>query len=182
DKGSLNIDLDENETKNVKLGNESLGNYFNSGKIVNDFSIHINQKGSEKPDIQSKNYVSVKDAKLGNQKVNLETSLNLKFNKDGIELDSIEEAHKPIDIKTSQNGVEFFINGATYFPEMKNMIKKAKESIDLETYMFHNDSAGNTTAYLLAKKASGLDPNNEKVQINSNKGVNVRVIFNSWKG
>jgi phosphatidylserine/phosphatidylglycerophosphate/cardiolipin synthase-like enzyme len=184
-KGKVKIDLDENETKSVKLGNESLGNYFKEGKILTDFSLHLTQKGSEKPTVEAKNYVYIQDAKLGDQKVNLATSLSLNFDKDtGITLDAIEEKQAPININTSENGVELFINGATYFPEMKNMINKAKESIDLETYMFHNDSAGNSTAYLLAKKAAGLEAQEGKPDIvaNSANGVKVRVIFNSWQG
>lgn len=186
-RGKIGIDLDEKETQGVNLGGESLGNYFNSGKILDDFSVYSirSLEPLEKPNIQSKNYVYIQDAKMGDQKVNLATSLQLSFDeKNGITLEALEENTAPLKIDSTKNGVEFFVNGKQYFPEMQKMIKEAKDSINLETYMLHNDPSGNKVAYMLAKKAAGLDPEDDKVNISkeSPQGIKVKVLFNSWQG
>jgi len=184
-KGNLDINLDENETKNINLDNETLSNYFQSGKIINNFSVYINQKQNEKPNVKSKNSVSVRDAKLGDQTVDLATSLKLDFDsKHGIQLSTVSPEYTPLNLNTSKNGVELFINGQEYFPEMKDMIKKAKNAIDLETYNLHDDSTGKEIAYLLAKKAAGLDIGNKTIipDLKAKNGVKVKLLFNSWKG
>jgi len=183
-RGKIGINLDEQETSKVKMGHESLGNYFSSGKILDDFSVYTTQnKSSEIPQVQSKNYVYIQDAKIGDKKVDLETSLSLSFDpKEGIKLEDIGTDDKPLDMNTTKNGVELFVNGSQYFPEMQKMIKDAKESVNLETYMLHDDSSGQKAMYLLAKKAAGLEATEGKVKIESKKGLDVRVIFNSWQG
>lgn len=185
-RGKIGINLDETETSKVKIGGESLGNYFSSGKILDDFSVYSNRKSpSENPNIQSKNYVYVQDAKIGDQKVDLETSMQLTFDpKEGIKLDSIEVDDSPVKLHTSKNGVEFFVNGSQYFPEMQKMIKEAKESVNLETYMLHNDPSGKKAIYMLVKKAAGLSPEENKVMFSPENpnGIRVNVMFNSWKG
>ncbi len=186
-KGKIKIDLDEKETKNVNLGGESLGSYFQSGKVLNDFSVYTNRKSPEQqPEIKSKNYVYIQDAKLGAQTVDLASSLELGFDKEnGLSFEPIEEDDNiPLEKKASKNGVEFFVNGKQYFPEMQKMIREAKESLDLETYMLHNDASGNKAMYMLAKKAAGLEPvdNEVKYSPQSPDGIKVKVMFNSWQG
>lgn len=183
-KGELNIHLDEAEAKKVKVGHETLSDYVQSGTIKNDFSLHIQQKPGEKPQIQNQNFVAIKKARLGGQEVDLETSLKLDFDpQNGIKLDFMEPDLAPLDLNPTHNGVEFMVNGTEYFPKMKKMMAEARDSIDLETYMLHDDPAGQEIAYILARRAAGLDASAGKgLAAHSPDGVKVRFIFNSWKG
>ena len=73
-------------------------------KILNDFSVYSirNLVPLEKPNIQSKNYVYIQDAKMGDQNVNLASSLVLNFDeKNGISLEPIpEETKGPFSVRT----------------------------------------------------------------------------------
>ena len=183
--GTLGIKLDEKETAGIKLNNETLSNYFKSGEVRDNFSIYVKQGQNKTPEIKSKNSVFIKDAQLGDQKADLVTRLKLNFDpKEGIQLTTIEPKYSPLNLTTSNNGVEFFVNGKEYFPQMKEMIKNAKSSINLETYEFHDDPSGREAAYLLAQKAAGIATANTNIKWDpkSKDGVEVKVIFNSGMG
>lgn len=185
--GKININISEKEAINVKVGKEVLGHYLKSAEIENEFDIKINQDGNSKPDIQSKNTLNIKNASFDGkiEKVNISTDLSLKINdKDGITLEPIKQLEKDFKIKTSNNGIQPIIGGANFFNEMSNMIKDAKESVNLETFELKDDKTSNKLTYMLIKKAAGLDTDENKVNISkiSSKGIDVKIIFNSWQG
>ncbi|MEZ0374337.1 MAG: phosphatidylserine/phosphatidylglycerophosphate/cardiolipin synthase family protein, partial [Candidatus Sericytochromatia bacterium] len=184
--GHVEVKLNESETANIKLGNDRLSDFVKSGTIDGDFSLYTNKQPGKTPEIQSRSQVRVKNADLGDgQKADLETALKLDFDgTNGIKLDTLDHDYQPLHLHPSQNGVEFFVNGTEYYPEMKKLISSAKESVALETYMFTNDAVGRELADLLARKAAGLDPAAQapKMGKDTSKGVDVRFVFNSWKG
>lgn len=184
--GHVEVKLDEHETPNIKLGDDRLSDFVASGTIQGDFSLYTRQEPGKSPQIQSASHVKVKDADFGNgQKADLETDLKLDFDSaNGIRLDTAKRDYQPLNLRPSTNGVEFYVNGKDYYPEMKKMISAAKTSVDLETYMFTDDPVGREIADLLARKAAGLDIASKTPQLgkDTGKGVDVRFIFNSWKG
>lgn len=182
--GQLNIDLDSNETQAVKMGNESLENYFNSGQIESDFSMFTTRKPGEKPEVLSHQHVSIKNAQIGSQQVDLETSLKLEFNEEnGFSLiPESAENYQALQLSPEKSGVELLIDGSNYFKEMKTLINDAEESIHLETFEFKNDAIGQEVAYLLAQKAAGLSPDSPINSSTISDGVDVKFIFNSKHG
>lgn len=184
--GHVEVQLDESETPGIKMGNDRLTDYLRSGTLQGDLSLYVKQEPGKAPEVQSRSQVKVKDADLGNgQKVDLETSLRLDFDQaNGIRLDTLDPSYETIKFRPSQNGVEFYVDGKEYYPEMKRLIQNAKESIALETFMFTEDTTGHEIADLLARKAAGLDTQASAVQMGKQtaNGVDVRFIFNSWKG
>jgi phosphatidylserine/phosphatidylglycerophosphate/cardiolipin synthase-like enzyme len=184
--GQLELHLDATETPKVKLGQEHLSDFLKSGTLISDFSLLLNQQPGQLPDVKAHSKVEVQNADLGQGKpVDLKTSLQLAFDSEnGIRLETLQNRYKPLEIQTSQNGVELFVDGKEYFPQMKNLLANAKQSIDLETFMFTEDDTGKEIADLLAAKAAGLAINNPSTRLDSQtpEGVGVRFIFNSWKG
>lgn len=67
---------------------------------------------------------------------------------------------------TKKNKVDLLINGEQKFPEVINALKKAKEHIHVEYYIFNDDSIGNIIADLLIKKAK--------------EGIKVRFIYDDY--
>lgn len=187
--GTVQVNLDEKETPEIKMGHDRLTDYLKSGTFEGDISLYTHQAPGKTPEVQSRSQVRVKQADLGNgQKVDLETSLRLDFDAaNGIRLDTLDHDYPPLKIKTTNNGVEFFVDGKEYYPEMKRLIGSAQESIALETFMFTEDAAGRELAGMLARKAAGLAPAEARLapaeaRLAQTKGVDVRFIFNSWKG
>ncbi|MEK7433690.1 MAG: phosphatidylserine/phosphatidylglycerophosphate/cardiolipin synthase family protein [Cyanobacteriota bacterium] len=185
--GQLEINLDESETSKIKVGKEVLGHYLKSGTIENNFSLFIKQDKDKKPDIESKNTVSIKNASLDGvkNKVSIETDLSLSFSdSEGMTLETIKEPQEDFRIKTSNNGIKPIIGGANFFNEMSTMIQNTKESINLETFELKDDWSGNKVAYMMIKKSAGLETDDNKVSLDklAPKGVDVKVIFNSWQG
>lgn len=168
--GQVEVQLDANETPAVKLGHDRLSDFLKSGTLVSDFSMLLKQAPGQLPEVKAHSKVEIKQADLGQgQPVDLKTSLQLAFDSEnGIRLETLQHRYKPLETQTSQNGVELFVNGKEYFPEMKKLISSAKTSIDLETFMYTEDEVGKEIATLLAQKAA--------------EGVKIRFIFNSWKG
>lgn len=168
--GRVEVQLDASETPEIKLGHDRLSDFLKSGTLVSDFSMLLNQAPGKLPEVKANSKVEIKQADLGQgQPVDLKTSLQLAFDSEnGIRLETLQHRYKPLETQTSQNGVELFVNGKEYYPEMKKLISSAKTSIDLETFMYTEDEVGKEIAALLAKKAA--------------EGVNIRFIFNSWKG
>jgi cardiolipin synthase len=73
-----------------------------------------------------------------------------------------EEALPPHVMRTPDfapgNEIRYLIDGTEAYPEMIKAIEQARENINLESYIFHNDSTGRRIAKLLIKKAKdGLD-------------------------
>ncbi len=168
--GRVEVHLDASETPAIKLGHDHLSDFLKSGNLVSDFSMLLNQSPGKLPEVKAHSKVEIKQADLGQgQPVDLKTSLQLAFDSEnGIRLETPQHRYTPLETQTSQNGVELFVNGKEYFPEMKKLISSAKTSIDLETFMYTEDEVGKEIAALLAQKAAD--------------GVNIRFIFNSWKG
>lgn len=184
--GHVEVKLDEKETPEVKLGGDRLSDFVASGTLQGDFALYTRQQAGKTPEIQSTSHVKVKDADFGNgQKADLETDLKLDFDPvNGIRLDTADRNYQPLKLRPTTNGVAFYVNGSQYYPEMKKLIGAAKDSIALETYMFTDDPVGREIADLLARKAAGLSPQAGSPQLakDTAKGVDVRFIFNSWKG
>ncbi len=168
--GRVEVQLDASETPAIKLGHDRLSDFLKSGTLVSDFSMLLKQAPGKLPEVKAHSQVEIKQADLGQgQPVDLKTSLQLAFDSEnGIRLETQQHRYTPLESQTSQNGVELFVNGKAYFPEMKKLISSAKTSIDLETFMYTEDEVGKEIAALLAQKAAD--------------GVNIRFIFNSWKG
>jgi phosphatidylserine/phosphatidylglycerophosphate/cardiolipin synthase-like enzyme len=182
--GNMQVHLDEKETAAIQLGGESLGHYLHSGTLNNQFSLYLNQAPGQPPAIQSQSALRIPDAKVGDQTVDLKTALKLRYDPaQGIQLETLQPAYEPLNLQTSANGLELYVNGSEYFPEMKRLMGAAQESIDLETYMLHNDPAGHEIAAILARKAAGLSAEGPvQRDAQAPDGVGVRFIFNSWKG
>lgn len=168
--GQLAVHLTAQETPKVKLGHDRLSDFLKSGTLVSDFSLLLQQKPGGTPTLAAHSEVSIQAADLGQgQPVDLKTALQLSFDgENGIVLDPQQHDYPPLKTQTSHNGVELLLNGQEYFPAMKKLIQGAKTSIDLETFMYTDDAVGQEIAALLAQKAA--------------EGVQVRFIFNSWKG
>ena len=183
--GKITLDLDETETPNIRLGHDKLSDFMQSGTLNSDFSLYLKQEVGKNPEIENQSELNISNANLGSgQTVDLHTSLRLKFDpQTGLELDPVDYDYAPLRPNTTANGVEFFVNGEDFYPEMKQMIANAHESIALETFMFMDDEVGHELATLLARKAAGLEPKGPlKVSKDSPDGVDIRFIFNSWKG
>lgn len=167
--GQLGIHLSPEETQQIRMGHDQLSYYMRSGDLRSDFSLHYQQQPGQAPQLESHSEVSIDNADLGGgQKVNMRTALKLRLDDSGIHLDPADHDYSPLQIQTSDNAVQLYINGSEYFPEMKSMIRAARESVHLETFMFTEDAQGRELALELARKAS--------------EGVPVRFIYNSWKG
>lgn len=85
-----------------------------------------------------------------------------KENKDGkIKLAVAEETGLTIrkTVFTHNNSqIKSYIDGATAFPAIENLIKSAKKTLFIETFIFHNDITGIKIANLLGNmKAKGID-------------------------
>lgn len=184
--GQLDIHLNPEETAQVKLGNDRLGDFLGSGDLKADFALYFKQMPGEAPLIKSSSRVQIENADIGQGSLtNLETALELDFSSsNGVQLRTASPQAQPLALKPTAAGVKLYINGSEYFPEMKRLISSAKESLALETFMFTDDTSGREIANLLASKAAGMDPSASGLAVDPQTpaGVDVRFIFNSWKG
>jgi cardiolipin synthase len=57
------------------------------------------------------------------------------------------------DRTANNNAVTLLVNGNTFFPELRSALQSAKHSIELQTYIFTDDSTGRSVARLLMEKA-----------------------------
>jgi len=183
--GQVSVVLDETETAQIRLGHDALSDYLKSGTLQSDFSLYLQQSPGHLPRLESHNQVQILQADLGAaQKVDLQTRLKVNFDpQQGIQLETPGFDYPPLALNTSPGGLELLVNGSEYYPEMKRMISAARESIALETFMYTEDAVGRELAYLLARKAAGLEAEGPaRLSGTSPQGVDIRFIFNSWKG
>ncbi|MGV3523000.1 MAG: phospholipase D-like domain-containing protein [Candidatus Sericytochromatia bacterium] len=182
--GRLQVQLDESETPEIKLGHDRLVDYLKSGELDAELGVYVKQQPGQAAEVISRSRVQIRQADLGQgTQADLQTALQLDFDgQNGLRLTTPQHHYAPLQVQTTDNGVEFLIDGKQYFPEMKRLIASAQESVALETYMFTDDAVGREIAELLARKAAGLAVGAATPRLNSARGIDVRFIFNSWKG
>lgn len=184
-RGQLTSHLDAEQTAQVQLGHDKLSDFMRSGRLQSDFSLHLEQQGSLPPVLESQQQLQIRQADLGaGQPVDLDTHLQLSLDPvSGLQLRVPEYDYAPLQPDFQSGGLSLKLNSAEYYPELKQLLSSARESIDLETFMYTDDEVGRELAGILARKAAGLNaegplrPNPE-----SPDGVAVRFLFNSWKG
>lgn len=184
-RGQLQTHLDAEQTARIQLGHDKLSDFMRSGTLQSDFSLHLQQQGQLPPLLESQQQLQIRQADLGaGQPVDLDTHLQLSLDPvSGLQLRVPEYDYAPLQPDFQSGGLSLKLNSAEYYPELKQLLSSARESIDLETFMYTDDEVGRELATLLARKAAGLNTEGP-LQANPDTpdGVAVRFLFNSWKG
>lgn len=185
-RGQVNISLDKQEAEGINFGGHNLAERVQGLKLNGHINANFGLKNGEIL-VASQNQWHFEDVQIeGNTyQINsrdLQVSVD---NQAGINI-AIQD-QKPLNTyrpQMSQNIVDMHINGDRYFEEMMNNIQTARESIELETFLYSSDDKTTTDlTRLLALKAAGLQEGKEGLEVDSHapQGVSVHVLFNNWK-
>ena len=87
----------------------------------------------------------------------------------------------PLNLKTTKNSIKPIIGAADSFKLLCDKVKSAKESINIESYLYSGDTA-QTLADMLLLKSAGLDDTKGKLKLTNSAGVKVKMIFDSGLG
>jgi phosphatidylserine/phosphatidylglycerophosphate/cardiolipin synthase-like enzyme len=104
--------------------------------------------------------------------------------KAGIKLNIVaeEKPFAPVTAKQSQNDLKIMINSQDYVDKLFSRVDKAKNSINIESYLY-SGKIGTDLADKLLAKAGGITQNGSyNVKIDNSSGVKVKVMFDSSTG
>lgn len=175
--GKLIIDKD-NKTS-VSIGGDVSINLKKEGTnigIDGKIATKLNSKG----DFQ----VASNDIKIThNNGISYINELLVSDDKDGLTFHINEQGSNlpPLNVKTTKNFLDIIIGADNYKKKLFDSISKAKESINVESYLY-SGKIGEELADLLIFKASGLSDNKGKISLSNKEGVKVKVIFDSALG
>lgn len=186
-KGNLSIDLDAQDVKGINLGGENLSKRVESTRLEASLDTDISISANHQVQVESRNQWRFEDTKIQGRRydiaseqidVSLDTQTGLK-----LEIRATKAKPNPFNPKLTRNVVEPIIDGPAYFKEMLSAIGKAKESIELETFLMYKGEKTKTLMRALALKAAGLkeSPSGLKPDPASSKGIPVHVLFNNNK-
>lgn len=185
--GRINLDLDSKDTQQIAFGGENLGKRVQSARLEAQIDTDISITGQQKVQVESRNHWRIQDAKIQGQKYDIvsdqiEVSLDTQS---GLKLEIRTPTRKPpaFSPKLSQNVVEPFIGGPTYYAEMMKAIAGARESIEQETFLMYAGEKTQAIMRALALKAAGLKEGSSRLVSDplASKGIPVRVLFNNNK-
>ncbi len=88
----------------------------------------------------------------------------------------------PVKEKVTKNDLKVLVGAQNYIDSLFKNIDKAKESINVESYLYSGNVATDLTDKLLAKAAGITMSSNYKVKIDNPEGVKVKVIFDCTTG
>ena len=116
----------------------------------------------------------IKKFELSSKSYNLHIKKQIKLLKDSDELSTYPEQFKDIillnlnnadSIYSKNNSTQYFLDGQSVFNSLKEDIKKAQSTINLEFYIFEHDKTGKELINLLTEKAK--------------QGIEVKVIYDA---
>lgn len=175
--GKISIDKDNKVASNAMAKvSLSLIHPDRNIKLDGNIGIKFNSKGDFQ--IASKDLtITHPDGK------NQVEELLIADDKDGLQF-HIKEQEKdlpPLDVKTTKNDLKILIGAQNYFEKLLQTVGKAKESINIECYLFSGNVAETLTDSLLLK-AGGVSENKGKLKLTDNDGVKIKLIFDSLTG
>lgn len=185
--GRLSLDLDQKDTQQIAFGGENLGKRVESARLEASIDTDLSIDPQQKIQVESRNQWRIEDAKIQGRKYDIvsdqiEVALDTKS---GLKLEIRTPRPKPpaFNPKLSQNVVEPFIGGPTYYKEMMQAIAGARESIEQETFLMYAGDKTKSIMRALALKAAGLKEGSSRLISDpiAAKGIPVRVLFNNNK-
>lgn len=184
-RGDINIDISEREAKGIAFKDEKLSKYIESVNIHADIDSQIEIKGG-KVTVTTNNNWKLSDAKIQGKTYQIASDgmeINLD-NKKGLQIE-VNQDHqvKPFKANLTQNTIETLIDGPTYFSELINSVRQARESIDIETFLYYDGDKTRKLARELALKAAGLREGSSRLRYDpeATSGIPVHILFNNIK-
>jgi len=209
--GKISTDIDEKEAQRIKIDGHQFNKHFTginvklnnlTGKITIDKDNKVAFSKISLSLIRPNNNIGINgelgtnfnsngDFQIGSKDLTIShvngenhiQELLIADDKDGIQFHVKEEDKElpPLNVKTTKNDLNIIIGAQNYVDKLGEKINKAKESINIESYLFSDKVATNLTDMLLLK-AGGLSDDKGKLKLNDNDGVKVKIIFDSATG